>query len=121
MKEVLKKIVSVKFILIRLSILVIGVGLMCVLHRYEEADNIYFPIFMTSLIFATGYALCFSKNWTNWVYYGILIMSGVYFVMFKGMTVSSMKFYATGQVIAAIFILAFCYQIYGILRKYRII
>lgn len=121
MKKVFKKIFTLKLILIRLLILMIGVGMMYALHRYESTENIYFPIFMTCLIFATGYAICYSKNWTNWVFYGILIALVVYYIKFKGMTVNNMKFYATGQVIAALFVSAFGCQTYLLFKKYRII
>ena len=117
LKEELLKKLTARFIIAKLIILAIGVLLICALKFFGEVESFYYQIFLNSLIFATLYALFFTRNWTNWLYYGVLIGLVIFYVKYREMTVNSMELYLSGQAISASFILMFFYQIYKLLKE----
>lgn len=120
MKAILN-LISIKFVIIKLLILMIGIGLMYLLNNYGDVDVIYMDIFKPSLIFCMAYALFYTKevHLNNWIFVALILCLLVYFVGFKMMTINNMKFYLTGQFLCVMTIMLFAYQVYRLYKYYK--
>lgn len=112
---------SAKFIMARLSILIIGIAAIVALILYGDVNVIYIDMYIVSLIFGTAYGLCYTKNKLNLLYYALILCLIVHFILFKTLPVYNMKYFLFGQAMSAGFVVLFGRQVYRLLKMYRII